>query len=52
MSSRNDRHHELVVKAKAITEREMAVYAERTKQSQIATEMEIDEPGKYALKVR
>ena len=34
MSSRND----LVAKAKAITEREMAVYSERTHQSQIATE--------------
>jgi len=34
VSSRND----LVAKAKAITEREMAVYSERTHQSQIATE--------------
>ena len=34
MSSRND----LVAKAKAITEREMAVYSERTHRSQIATE--------------
>ena len=34
MFSRND----LVAKAKAITEREMAVYSERTHQSQIATE--------------
>jgi glutamate-1-semialdehyde 2,1-aminomutase len=38
VSSRNDRHHALVAKAKAITEREMAVYSERTHQSQIATE--------------
>ena len=38
MSSRNDRHDELVATAKAITERELAVYAERTKQSQLATE--------------
>ncbi|MGA1440849.1 MAG: aspartate aminotransferase family protein, partial [Ilumatobacteraceae bacterium] len=38
MSSRNDRHHELVARAKAITEREMAVYSERTRRSQAATE--------------
>lgn len=38
MSSRNDRHHELVAKAKAITDREMAVYSERTRHSQIATD--------------
>ena len=38
MSSRNDPHSGLVAKAKAITEREMAVYSERTHQSQIATE--------------
>ncbi len=31
-------HDELVAKAKAITEREMAVYAERTRKSQAATE--------------
>ncbi len=31
-------HHELVAKAKHITVREMAVYSERTKHSQIATE--------------
>jgi glutamate-1-semialdehyde 2,1-aminomutase len=38
VSSRNDRHDELVARAQAITEREMVVYSERTQQSQIATE--------------
>jgi glutamate-1-semialdehyde 2,1-aminomutase len=31
-------HHDLVARAKEITAREKAVYSERTKRSQIATE--------------
>ena len=31
-------HHDLVAKAKQITEREMALYSKRTQKSQIATE--------------
>ena len=38
MSSHDDRHHTLVAKAKQITEREMALYSQRTQQSQVATE--------------
>jgi len=34
----SEHHHDLVAKAKQITEREMTLYSERTQQSQIATE--------------